>query len=310
MVEDISQRPPSPVYRPTSPPLDPHKEAQMIMEAAAALQELGSYNLVDAGSTPGPSEAIRLAISPIPPPTPDNEYHIPPSEEEVCNVQKLARAILRYRQAHPILLDVVKDWTNHLMMAIRIMSRSDQPTNPIPISDSAFDDLAHLRFIPIFTNLMELYMEDSDNSVDTPPPTFLYRVPTLAELAYASTQTEDMEDTDHPGGQWMRFNPGNTSHYPLIFVDTNTRPRMAKYIHYLSVNDRVIHQGTEGKNKKIYGAPLHAHSYPTPNLNCPGAKDTDHTIFDPSSTSRLIIDDALYHLGDPRVIADVHMLCT
>jgi len=106
----------------------------------------------------------------------------------------------------------------------------------------------------------------------------------------------------------MRLNPGNTSHYPLVFVGADTRPRAAKYIHYLSVNDGVVHQGTEGKDKAIYGTPLHARAFPTPNFHCPGVKDTDHTIFNPSSTSYLVVDDALYHLGDPGIIADVHML--
>ena len=276
------------------------------------MEEMRIYRLVDAGFTPGPSEAIRLAISPIPPPTPDSEHCIPPSKEEKHNIQKLTRAILCYRQAHPILLDIIKQWTDHLISAIRIMSRSGKPTYPVPITDDAFDDLSHLHFIPIFTDIIELYMEDSNGSVDTPPPTLLHQIPTLAEMAHASIQTEKAEegDTDHPGGQWMRFNPGNTSHYPLVFISMDARPRAAKYIRYLSVNDGVIHQGTEGKDKAIYGTPLHAHSYPTPNFHRPGVKDTNHTIFHPSSTSCLVIDDALYHLGDPRIIADVHMLRT
>jgi len=107
----------------------------------------------------------------------------------------------------------------------------------------------------------------------------------------------------------MCFNPGNTSHYPLVFIDMDARPHAAKYICYLSVNDGVVHQGTEGKDKAIYGTTLHACSYPTPNFHHPGVKDTDHTIFHPSSTSCLIVDNTLYHLGDPGIIADVHMLC-
>ena len=189
------------------------------------------------------------------------------------------------------------------------MSRSGEPTHPVLITDNTFNDLSHLHFIPIFTDIIHPYMEDSNRSVDTPPPTLLHHIPTPTEIAHASMQTEEMEeDTDHPGGQWMRFNPGNTSHYPLVFINTDTRPCVAKYICYLSVNDGVIHQGTEGKDKCIYGTPLHIQSYPTPNFYCPGVKDTDHTIFHPSSTSCLVIDDALYHLGDPGVIADVHML--
>jgi len=155
------------------------------------------------------------------------------------------------------------------------MSRSGEPTHPIPITDDAFDDLSHLHFIPIFTDIIDPYIEDSDGSVDTPPPTLLQCITTPAEMANASTQTEDMEDTDHPGGQWIRFNPGNTSHYPLVFVGTDTRPCAAKYICYLSVNDGVVHQGTEGKNKAIYGTPLHVHAFPTPNFHYPSVNVTD-----------------------------------
>ena len=188
MVEDISQHPSSPVYCPTSPPPDPIYDAQehKALEAATILEEMKAYTL-DAGFTPGLSEAIRLAISPVLPPTPNSEHRIPPSEEEVHNIQKLARAILRYRQAYPILLDVVKEWTDHLMTAIRVMSHSSEPAFPIPITDDAFDNLSHLRFIPIFTDLIDPYMEDSDESVDTPPPTLLHHIPTPAEMAHAST---------------------------------------------------------------------------------------------------------------------------
>jgi len=89
---------PSPEYYPTSPPPDHYAihEAAEALEAATIMEEMRTYRLVDAGFTPGPSEAIHLAISPVPPPTPDNEHCIPPSEEEVSDVQKLAQGILCY----------------------------------------------------------------------------------------------------------------------------------------------------------------------------------------------------------------------
>ena len=88
------------------------------------------------------------------------------------------------------------------MTAIRVISHSSKLAYPVPITDEAFDNLSHLHFIPIFTNLIDLYMEDSDGSIDTPPPTLLHCIPTPAEMAHASTQTEDMEeDTDHLEGQ-------------------------------------------------------------------------------------------------------------
>jgi len=189
------------------------------------------------------------------------------------------------------------------------MSRSRQPTHPILITDAAFNNLSHLCFIPIFTDIINPYMEDDKGSVDTPPPSLLHHLTTLAEIAHVSTQTENIQDADYPGGQWMHFNFSNTSHYPFVYINLDHRPCTAKYIHYLSVNNGVIHQGTEGKDKTVYGTPLHTQAFPTPNFRHPGVKDTDHTIFNPSSTSRLVVDDTLYHLRDPGVIADVHMLC-
>jgi len=144
------------------------------------------------------------------------------------------------------------------MPAIRIMSRSSQPTHPILISDDAFDDLSHLRYIPIFTDIIDPYIEEEDKeSIDDTPPTLLRRATDPAGIAHASTQTEE-RDADHPGGQWMRYNPGNTSHYPFSFVGMDHRPRIAKYIRYLNINDGVIHQGTDGKGKAVLGTPLHA----------------------------------------------------
>jgi len=264
LVDRIRGCAPSPEYHPTSPPPNaPHQcysksEALEIAEAMIVMREMGEFSTAYAGNTPGVSEAICMSISPIPPPTPENEHCIPPSEEEVHNMQKLAQGIIRYHAAHPTPLKIVKDWTDHLMGAIRVMSRSGEPAHPVPITNDTFDDLSHLRFIPIFINIINPYMEDSNGSVDTPPPTLLQHIATPAEMAHASTQTEDTEDTDHPGGQWMCFSPSNTSHYPLVFIGTDTRLHVAKYICYLSVNDGVVHQGTEGKDKAIYGTPLHA----------------------------------------------------
>ena len=259
LLTDYGERSSSPQYRPTSPAPDaPHQlrsetEALKIAKAMIIMREMGEFNTLHVGNTPLISRAIHESISPIPPPTPESEHRIPPSQEEVRDVQRMARGIIRYQAAHPTPLNVIKEWTDHLMPAIRVMSRSSQPTHPILISDDAFDNLSHLRYIPIFTDLIDSYMEDKDEeSVDDTPPTLLRRATNPAGMAHASTQTEE-RDADHPGGQWMRYNPGNASHYPFSFIGTDHRPRIAKYIHYLNINDGVIHQGTDGKGKAILG---------------------------------------------------------
>ena len=167
-------------------------EALEIAEAMIIMKEMGKFANLHAGNTPRVSRAIRKSISPIPPPTPESKYHILPSKEEVHDVQKLAQGVIHYQAAHPTPLNVIKEWTDHLMPTIRIMSRSGQPTHPILISDDAFDDLSHLHYIPIFTDIIDPYMEEEDEeSVDTPPPALLRCATDPAGMAHASTQTED-----------------------------------------------------------------------------------------------------------------------
>jgi len=46
--------------------------------------------------------------------------------------------------------------------------------------------------------------------------------------------------------------------------------------------------------------------HPAPNFNHPGVKDYDLNIFHPSSTSRLLIDNAIIDLKDPGVVTDIY----
>jgi len=86
---DYGKRSSSPQYRPTSPSSDaPHQfrsktEALEIAEAMIVMKEMGEFNTLHVGNTPMISREIRESISPIPPPTPNSEHHIPPSQEEV-----------------------------------------------------------------------------------------------------------------------------------------------------------------------------------------------------------------------------------
>jgi hypothetical protein len=67
-------------------------------------------------------------------------------------------------------------------------------------------------------------------------------------------------------------------------------------------------QGRRSKNTPLYAVPLHARAFSNANFWHSGLRDTDLAIFDPSSDDRLVVDNALFHLGDAGVIADVHTL--
>jgi hypothetical protein len=108
----------------------------------------------------------------------------------------------------------------------------------------------------------------------------------------------------------MLYDSTNPGHYQLLFSNELGQAEIAKYIWYISVRDGMAIQGCWKKGDPIYGMALHARAYPYPNFHSPGIKDTDLTIFHPSSVNHQLIDDALIHLIDAGVVADIHTLCT
>ena len=116
----------------------------------------------------------------------------------------------------------------------------------------------------------------------------------------------ELDNPTHPGIGWALFDAGNTGHYPLIFLNEQDQPEVAKYICFRTVNEETHLVGTWGKGEAEYATPLYAKAYPSPNFNHCGAKDTDLNIFHPAHTSRLLVDTALIALRDPGVLADIH----
>ena len=120
----------------------------------------------------------------------------------------------------------------------------------------------------------------------------------------------ELEDPTHPGVGWALFDAGNTGHYPLVFLNEQDQPEVAKYICFRTVNEEIYLVGTRGKGEAEYATPLYAKAYPSPNFNRCGVKDTDLNIFHPTHTSHLLIDTTLVALRDPGVLADIHRFRT
>jgi hypothetical protein len=106
----------------------------------------------------------------------------------------------------------------------------------------------------------------------------------------------------------MLYDSANPKHYALIFINKENKEEVAKYIRYLVVGDNTHLQGRWSKNTPLYAIPLHARTFSIANFFRSGIRDTDLTIFHPSAVGHLIVDNALFHLRDPSIIADVHML--
>ena len=200
-------------------------------------------------------------------------------------------------------------WMDNIMVPILAMKETNSSL-PLPITNAEYNRIVHLTYISAFTDKIEEYIDLAMQ--DACPPSLLEHIstPTCASAppTNISVSNSNEEDPNHPGENWIKFDINNTKHYPLIFINKDGREELVQYIRYLNLGDGVTLQGRRTKYTPIYGTPLHARAFPNANFNGCVPRDTDLAPFYPSAPNRLIIDDALFHLGDPGVIADVHTL--
>jgi hypothetical protein len=195
----------------------------------------------------------------------------------------------------------MKTWTDDLTPAIIALSYATGLEEP-PCSLESYNRIVYLAWVPTFVDLINPYRESPTDEA----PMLLIATPSQLSVIDAGAQTE--EDTDHPGGDWMLYDDTNPAHYQLLFSNEQGQAEMAKYIRYILVRDGMAVQGCRKKGDPVYGMALHARAFPHPNFHSPGIKDTDLTIFHPSSVNRRLVDNTLIHLTDAGVVADVHML--
>ena len=138
------------------------------------------------------------------------------------------------------------------------------------------------------------------------PTISLSTSPSLSPVQLDPPLSAELDDPTYPGVGWALFDTGNTGHYPLVFLNKQDQPEVAKYICFRTVDEETHLVGTQGRGEAEYTTLLYAKAYPSPNFNCQGAKDTDLNIFHPTHTSRLLVDTTLVALRDPGVLADIH----
>jgi hypothetical protein len=173
----------------------------------------------------------------------------------------------------------MKAWTNDLVPAINALSYATGQEEP-PCSLQNYNEIVHLAWVPTFIDLINPYHESPTDKA----PIILIATPSQLSIIDASAQTE--EDTDHPGGDWMLYDSTNPGHYQLLFGNKLGQAEIAKYIRYISVRDGMAVQGCHKKGDPVYGIALHARAFPNPNFHSLGIKDTNLTIFHPSSINR------------------------
>jgi len=158
---------------------------------------------------------------------------------------------------------------------------------------------------------IEGYMSDSDVQSDEPIRFAEYN-PTISLSSTPSPipnipqLTKQLDDPNHPGNRWSKYDCGDAQQYPLVFLNKYGQDEVAHYVTFRQVSMDTHLVGVCKQGNPKYSIPLHTRAHPAPNFNRPGVKDYDLNIFHPSSTSWLLIDNAIIDLKDPGVVADIY----
>ena len=283
-------------------------------------------------ATPNPSLSCPLTPvvfrcqSPLPSffhnhtPSPPSESHILTIgmgvliEANIKDVRKKCQALLKAMEAHEKLRGALEAWTEDLMLAINILGNDGLNDKTFFTTFHNFATVQHLFLVPQILDKIKSFIQDNSIQSDKPvhpatcynPTISLSTSPSSSPVQTTPPLSTELEDPTHPGVGWALFDTSNTGHYPLIFLNKQDQPEVAKYICFRTVDKETHLVGTQGKGEAKYATPLYAKAYPSPNFNHCGVKDTDLNIFHPAHTSCLLVDTALVSLRDPGVLANVH----
>ena len=235
-------------------------------------------------------------------------------ESDIKDVRKKCWALLKAMEAQERLGSTLEAWTEDLLPAINILGNDSLDDETFSTTFCNFSAVQHLFLVPQILDKIEPFMYNDSIQSDKPvylaacynPTISLSTTPSLSPIQVNPPLSAELEDPTHPGVGWALFNTGNTSHYPLVFLNEQDQPEVAKYICFRTINEETHLVSTQGKEEAEYAIPLYAKAYPSPNSNHCGVKNTDLNIFHPAHTSYLLVDTALVALRDPGVLADIH----
>ena len=237
-----------------------------------------------------------------------------PMEDDVKDIRKKCQALLKAMEAQERLESALKVWTEDLLPAINILGNDGLDNKIFSTTLHNFSAVQHLFLVPQVLDEIEPFICNDSVQSNRPvhlaqhynPTISLSTSPSSSPVRLDPPLSAELDNPTHPGVGWALFDAGNVGYYPLIFLNEQDQPEVAKYICFRTVDEETHLVGTWGKGKAEYATPLYAKAYPSPNFNRCGVKDTDLNIFHPAHTSRLLVDTALISLRDPGVLADVY----
>jgi len=234
-----------------------------------------------------------------------------PSLAQVRHVRKQCRALLKYMEHQERITGALSAWTEDLLPALNILGNTELDDQVFTTIFCDYTAIEHLFLVPQILEKIEGYMSDDDVQSDEPIRFTEYN-PTISLSSTPSPipnipqLTEQLDDPNHPGTGWSKYDCSDTQQYLLVFLNEYRQDEVAQYVTFrqIGINTHIVGLCKWGDPE--YSIPLHACTHPTPNFNCPRVKDYDLNIFHPSSTSRLLIDNTIIDLKDPGVVTDVY----
>ena len=217
-------------------------------------------------------------------------------------------------EAQERLENTLKVWTEDLLPAINILGNNGLNNKTFSTTLHNFSAVQHLFLVPQVIDEIEPFMRNDSVQSDEPvhlatrynPTISLSMSPSSSPVQLNPPLSAELDNPTHPGVRWALFDTSNTGHYPLVFLNEQDQPKVAKYICFRTVDKETHLVSTWGKGEVEYTTPLYAKAYLSPNFNCHGVKDTDLNIFHPAHTSHLLVDTTLVALRDPGVLANIH----
>ena len=186
-------------------------------------------------ATPTPSE-IEEDLSCFPPSPPEIEgvkisvfEVVHPPQSQIDDTIALCKAIVSYKVANPEAQDHIYVVTEGLETFIKAMAEHDGSV-PLPITHQEYNCIAHLTYIPSFTDLIDLYYTRNEEKLKT----LLKRLTTPSHISVS-----DNEEFIHPGEGWYEYNAHNPCHYPLVFVNEDREEEVARFIRYHPIGDGI-----------------------------------------------------------------------
>jgi len=196
-----------------------------------------------------------------------------PTQEDISNIRKNCRALLKAMEAQRRLESALEAWTEGLMPAINILGNDGIDDKSFFTTFRDFAAVQHLFFVPQVLSEIEPFLQDDSVQSNEPVQLATCYNPTISITPHSSPipidtpLSEELADPDHPGDGWALFDAGNPGHYPLVFLDEQNQSVVAKYICFCTTEEETHLVRTQGKGQAEYATPLHAKAYPSPNFN-------------------------------------------